>query len=549
MSRSPARIAAETRREGLLLGALGALPLLPYLVHFAREGAPRFAVKGDFAALELATRLATTGDVLLGPYSRYKFAHPGPLYFYVLAPLYRLMGGSSSAVPLGACALGAVAAFALVYGARLLGRAHAVSALLVLFAWLAAFGNVCATSWNPMVVVLPLAAYFVLAAALACGHTRTAVPAAFFGVLAAETHLACALTVAGVGVAALAGHLAWRRRQEERPSARPLAVAAALLAVAIAPPVVEQLRNGPNGNLAKLARAFLHREEPMKPLRGAVRNLFTPIDWLSDRLTGRTLLDEGIIPRVMGWDPVPEEASATVVRLGVVHVVVVVVGFLVAYRRKDVASLALLAIAVLAELLGIVSLRSALGIEYRYLVFWTSAASTVAWIAAFAALGGAAASRVRLPRRAPEIFLAFAYALSIACAHVQRVWIDHNHPAPRLRPGLQAIYEHLRTELAARNAQPVLHIDGAWELNVAFQLELAKDGVTAYVHDEERWIFGPQPPSWTAAPKPLHVWASLPAERPKGEGCMTRVAEAPAFADLPPASLWVSEADPTTCVR
>ncbi len=543
MSRSP----RDSRREGLFLGTVAALPLVPYLLHFARDGAARFAVKGDFAALELQTRLAMTGDVLLGPYSRYKFAHPGPLYFYVLAPLYKLTGGSSAAVPLGACAIGAVAAFATVYGARLLGRAHGVAAILAVLAWLAAFGNVCATSWNPMVVVLPLAAYFVLAAAFACGHTRAAVPAAFFGVLAAETHLACVLTVAGVGTAALGAHLGWRRRQPDRPSWRPLAVAAALLAIALLPPLLEQLRNGDQGNLTKLLRTFLHREEPMKSWSRAVRNLFLAVDWLPDRLTQRTLLEEGLIPRVMGWDPVPDEASTTVIRLAFFHLLLVGAAFVVAKRRRDGPGAVLLSFAVLAELLGIVSLRSALGIDYRYLVFWTSAATTVAWLAAFAVLFGAVSSKVRLPRRAPEVFLGAMVVAALACGHLQRVWIGHNHPAPKQRPGLQTIYEHLRAELRARGAQPVLHIDGAWELDVAFQLELARDGITAFVHDDERWIFGPKPPSWTTATKPLHVWASLPRERPKGEACLTRIVEAPAFEDHPPPSLWVSETDPTAC--
>jgi hypothetical protein len=37
---------------------------------------------GDYAALELYTRLAAQGRQLLGPYSRFGFHHPGPAYFY-----------------------------------------------------------------------------------------------------------------------------------------------------------------------------------------------------------------------------------------------------------------------------------------------------------------------------------------------------------------------------------------------------------------------------------------------------------------------------------
>ena len=128
--------AARVAREACVMGTLAAAPLVPLVLHLARDGARRFAVKGDFAVLELTTRLASSGDVLLGPYSRYRFAHPGPLYFYVLAPLYRATGGSSAALQLGACLSGAFAAFAAVHGARLLGRAQGVAALVCVLAWL-----------------------------------------------------------------------------------------------------------------------------------------------------------------------------------------------------------------------------------------------------------------------------------------------------------------------------------------------------------------------------------------------------------------------------
>ena len=47
---------------------------------------------GDYAGLEIATRYVFTGRTLLGPYSRFMFNHPGPLYFFVIAPIYVLLG-------------------------------------------------------------------------------------------------------------------------------------------------------------------------------------------------------------------------------------------------------------------------------------------------------------------------------------------------------------------------------------------------------------------------------------------------------------------------
>lgn len=546
---------AEERREGLLLGTVAASPLFPHAIHLARDGASRFAVKGDFAVLELTTRLAASGDVLLGPYSRYKFAHPGPLYFYVLAPIYRAMGGSSAAIPFGACLIGIAAAYAAVHGARLLGRAPAFAALACVLAWLAAFGNVCATAWNPMVVVLPLLAYAILAVAFARGSTAAAIPAVFFGALAAETHLACVPSVGGIGAVAIVGHVLARRRGEvpaERAGWRPLAVATSLLTLFLAPPVLEQVRGGASGNVAKLARAFIAREEPMKSVSRAIRNLFLAAHWLPERLGDRTLREEGLIPRVMGWDPVPDEASASVVCFAIVHVLAVVIAVVVARRRRDGASLGLLAMGLFAEGLAVMSLRSSLGIDYRYLVFWTSAATTLAWIGVASTFTSAAAESLFprelvesvSPARVSSFVLLLAIPAALAVGDLQRTWIGHNQPAPRKRPGVEAIYRALRAELAARGAEPVVHLDGAWELCTAFQLELARDGVRAYVHEDERWVLGPKAPLFRSAPKPLHVWAGLPAERPRIAACKAPVAEAPAYDDYPPIALWVAEGDP-----
>jgi hypothetical protein len=258
----------------------------------------------------------------------------------------------------------------------------------------------------------------------------------------------------------------------------------------------------------------------------------------------------------MGWDPVATAASSSVVRYGIVHVALVLAAFAVAARRKDGASLGLLAMGVLAEGLAVLSLRSALGIEYHYLVFWTSAATTLTWFGALAALGSAMAASAPAraiaaridTNRASAGGLALGIIAALGCGALQQAWVAHNHPAPQVRPGVAAIYRALRADLATRGAQPVLHLDGAWEVATALQLELARDGVTAYVHEDERWVLGTKSPLWTTAPRPVHVWAGLPAERPRVAACRRPVADAPAAGDFPPVALWVDAVD-SPCER
>ena len=63
---------------GMLLSILVAgLLALIWLAHAAPVQYP----VSDIAVTELYTRLAGRGELLVGPYSRYSWHHPGPFYF------------------------------------------------------------------------------------------------------------------------------------------------------------------------------------------------------------------------------------------------------------------------------------------------------------------------------------------------------------------------------------------------------------------------------------------------------------------------------------
>ena len=88
------------------------LPLVPLLLGLAQElfqplawGPPG----GDFAVMELHLRDVARLKHWLGPYSRYGWNHPGPLYYYALSPLYWLTGGASTSLYASAAALNLIA--------------------------------------------------------------------------------------------------------------------------------------------------------------------------------------------------------------------------------------------------------------------------------------------------------------------------------------------------------------------------------------------------------------------------------------------------------
>ena len=57
------------------------------------------AVASDMALIDLRLRdTGTANTPLLGPFSRYGWNHPGPLMFWLLAPIYRLLGADPGAM-------------------------------------------------------------------------------------------------------------------------------------------------------------------------------------------------------------------------------------------------------------------------------------------------------------------------------------------------------------------------------------------------------------------------------------------------------------------
>ena len=67
--------------------------------------APSVATIGDIGVTELYVELASHARLLVGPYSRFHWHHPGPLYFYLQAPLYVATGRTGAAVYAGAWAI------------------------------------------------------------------------------------------------------------------------------------------------------------------------------------------------------------------------------------------------------------------------------------------------------------------------------------------------------------------------------------------------------------------------------------------------------------
>lgn len=219
---------------------------------------------GDYAVLELYTRLAAQGRQLLGPYSRFGFHHPGPAYFYASVPLYVVSGERFTGILLTAALLGVLSIALLL---RRVGRSGGVGALLAAALVIALFLSFRGpgwlfSAWNPNVAVLPFGLALVSFAAVAAGEFRALPAAVLAGSFAAQTHLGCLPATAALACATALLFVPRIRSaaglpRPERWPRRPLLLALLVAAVMWAPPVVEQLRPG-GGNLAHIVGFTVH---------------------------------------------------------------------------------------------------------------------------------------------------------------------------------------------------------------------------------------------------------------------------------------------------
>ena len=137
--------------------ALGLVPLLVSAVTVFVRVRSSYYPAGDVAGTELQVRDVGHHPVLLGLFSRDGWNHPGPILFYVLAVPYRLTGGRSIGLLLGALLINGAA----ILGMALIARRHGGTPLLLLTLLgcglvVRSFGpDLVRDPWNVSITVLP----------------------------------------------------------------------------------------------------------------------------------------------------------------------------------------------------------------------------------------------------------------------------------------------------------------------------------------------------------------------------------------------------------
>jgi hypothetical protein len=406
---------STTARRQLLLGLAVALPLLVAgVVLLFRPWVPVL----DMAMTEFRVRdVGGRHTPLVGLPGRIgdfpdQGSHPGPWSFYLIAPFYRLALSTAWGMELASIVINSACVVVLVVmGHRRVGAPGAV--VLAGIGALAVRGyglTVLTHPWNPYFPVLVWLVALVATWSVLAGDHWFAPLATATSVLAAQTHvpyLVSAIALNGLVVGAL-GLRWWHGRaaaEAEPETVRPLLATLGAALVLWTPPFVEQLRNGDDGNIAKLIDHFgTEQDEAAIGLAAAFRLLTQHFDVV------RT-----------GWDLLARE-DAFVHRAGQVDAGTSVVGVLVlvawaaaglwAWQRRHRELLALHAVTVVMAVTGLVSISRIFGKVWFYLTLWMSGTVLLVVVA----LAWTAWSLVTERRSAPDRRVVPGVALGVGAA-------------------------------------------------------------------------------------------------------------------------------------
>lgn len=371
-----------------LLAVAGALLIAVPAVFLAAATDDVYPV-GDAAMLEIYTLHAVNGIWALGPYSQFGWHHPGPLVFYLLAPMYLLGGVKTVALHVGAFAINLLSLCTLGYALiRFATPGIATAAIAAIGLHLLRVDGIIASYWNPHLVFVPAAAFLVLCAAVAAGRYGALPAATFVGSLLVQTHVSLAPYVVGLGSAALAAAAWWPLPAEaSRRSLRWWIHASVwLLAFLWLLPIVEQV-SGARGNLTRLVQFFGESSAGQE-----LRTAFVVWGDTMCALFRRPLEVPSGLPLA-----IPDQ-SITIASAGAaVQLLLLAAACLDARLRQYRFDAALSAAGLLASVIAFWSITRVTSLVGDYMVFWMSAIGTLNW----AVIAGLAATRLAGIRMRP----------------------------------------------------------------------------------------------------------------------------------------------------
>jgi len=347
------------------------LPLVVSAVAVVVKFGGHYAAGSDIGLTELRTFDVGRHPVLLGPYSRDGWNHPGPALFYALALPYRLTGSNSIGLALGALSINglAIAGIAVV-ARRVAGFPCMLVSLVGCAVLLRSLGPAFVRDpWNPYITVLPFGLLVFLTWAMTCGQAWALPIGAGVASFCVQTHIGyapIAIPLLVWGAISLIMHIVRRRGdsvddRKRRSGAliRAGVVAAAVLVVMWLPAMIQQFLDSP-GNLSEIVRYFNDPKDPTHSFAEGYRAVsgqfeLTP-QWLTGHLDVIPFTGE---PYLLYSAPLP----LLLIPLGL--------ALLAFWRWRYSDANRLGAVLLLTLALGVFSITRIIGPAYAYRLRWT----------------------------------------------------------------------------------------------------------------------------------------------------------------------------------
>ena len=472
--------------------ALALIPLVVSAIALAVRVGGDYRPSADDAWIELQIRDIGHQPVLLGPYSRFGWFHPGPILYYLLWLPYRITGSTGVSLVVAALTLNALVVVAIAFVARRRGGVPLVLITLLLV------GILCAAEgaqtlrevWNPFITLLPFVLLVFVAWSLSCAEAWALPVGVAVATFLVQTHVsyglvASALLLAGVVGAAIT---MWRRRRADAERAHryrswtwSVVVTAAVAAVLWLPVVVQQVRDEP-GNLSTLVRFFRDhgREHSYGDAWHVVASqLSVWPDWVHAHVVGNIYtggLDLGGSTPIAFW------------------AVVLVAAAVVTWRRaKDAFRLDVLL--ALTIVVAVVSVSRIVGEIFPYLVTWTWVVGMLVWLAIAWSVVRWWQTREATDPRVGAIALGVVAAGLVVVSVVNTIdAATAGNPEARRSPLVKAMVDRIEEELPTGDGVVEIRAGttpgSAW-VGAGIAAQLERDGIETRVAPELGFAYGP----------------------------------------------------------
>jgi hypothetical protein len=437
----------------------------------------------DWASIELRTRdVFSVHPPLIGAYSRFGWAHPGALPFYLYALPYRLFGTDATAMRVAALLVNALAIWATVWLLSRRGKAALAVGVCAIAATLwGMYAEAISDPWNATIVVLPFLLTIVGCWSVACGDLPAIVVTSVAFVFTFQAHIGFGLVL--IPILAVSLVLCLRRSGRTAGTIRWLGYAVGAALILCLPLIIDTFRDWP-GNLERLVRWSVTDDAPTTGFaRGAA---------VIGRQTSLSFLTSPRLPRFVDTvvDPLPRTAVPGAVLF------LLVAASIVARRRRLTREFELCVLLLIGWAGGLWAAASLRGPEYEWLYGWMEPLAWVSWAAVGLVAWRLLAPWLRRRRRHRSVNLAAALVsmLVVTAFAIGAAWrnVDGGFGFVELAAPVQ---QFTNATVAARLDGPI-RVDfsgdlvGAGGVHAGLVNQLDRRGVDVKVDPNQRLQFG-----------------------------------------------------------